>query len=63
MGKAAHRLRGTLTTIGAERAAAPALRLELSSRDEAPEPSDADFAELEEELFRLEPELIKLAVK
>jgi PAS domain S-box-containing protein len=63
MGKAAHRLRGTLTTIGAERAAAPALRLELSSRDETPEPSDADFAELEEELFRLEPELIKLAVK
>ena len=63
IGKAAHRLRGTLTTMGAERAAAPALRLELSSREEAPEPSEADFAELEEEFSRLEPELIKLAIK
>jgi PAS domain S-box-containing protein len=62
LGKAAHRLRGTLTTIGAERATAPALRLELSSRNEPPEPDDSALAELERELVRLEPELMKLSV-
>jgi CheY-like chemotaxis protein len=62
IGKAAHRLRGTLTTIGAERASAPALKLELSSRNDPPEPDDAALAELERELLQLEPELLKLAV-
>ncbi len=63
MGKAAHRLRGTLTTMGAERAAAPAWKLELSGREGGAESSDSTLAELEQELFRLEPELTKLAAQ
>jgi CheY-like chemotaxis protein len=59
--KSAHRLRGTLSTIGAERAAAPALRLELATRDGRAEPREEDLAELEEEIARLRPELLELA--
>jgi CheY-like chemotaxis protein len=62
MGKAAHRLRGTLTTIGAERAAAPALQIELSSFAGEPGPDPGALAELEAELSRLQPELAQLAV-
>jgi CheY-like chemotaxis protein len=61
MGKALHRLRGTLITIGAERAAVPALRLELGSRRGCEDVRSEDLMELEHELSRLEPELVALA--
>jgi PAS domain S-box-containing protein len=60
--KVAHRLRGTLSTLGAERAQAPARRLELTGQEPTAEPrSEESLAELEQELFLLEPELIQLA--
>jgi CheY-like chemotaxis protein len=61
VGRAAHRLRGTLSTLGAEAAAEPAQRLESLSRDRKTELAEVAFAELETELGRLDPELASLA--
>jgi CheY-like chemotaxis protein/HPt (histidine-containing phosphotransfer) domain-containing protein len=61
LGVAAHRLRGTLITIGADCAAAPAFRLERASRGGHGDDAAIDLTELEREISRLEPELVELA--
>ncbi len=61
IGRAAHRLRGTLTTLGAEAASEPALRLEVLSRERNLTLAPEILTELQTELDRLEPELNRFA--
>jgi HPt (histidine-containing phosphotransfer) domain-containing protein len=61
LGKAAHRLRGTLSTLGAQAAVEPARRLEILSWEQNLELARGAFDELEKELGRLQPELSGLA--
>ncbi|HLE69858.1 MAG TPA: response regulator, partial [Vicinamibacteria bacterium] len=61
VGKAAHRLKGTLSTLGADAAVEPARRLEVLSWERNLELAKGALHELETELGRLEPELTSLA--
>jgi len=61
VGKAAHRLKGTLSTLGADAAVEPARRLEVLSWERNLELAKEALHELETELVRLEPELMSLA--
>ncbi len=61
VGRAAHRLKGTLATIGAEAATEPAQRLESLSREKRIDLAERALFDLETELDRLDPELAVIA--
>lgn len=61
VGRAARRLRGTLSTLGAEAAVEPAQRLELSCRENDFDSAEKAFGALQSEIDRLDPELAAIA--
>jgi PAS domain S-box-containing protein len=61
MGGAAHRLKGSLQTLGAEAAAVAALRLERMGRDRDLQGVEQAWLALKSEMERLNPELLTLA--
>jgi HPt (histidine-containing phosphotransfer) domain-containing protein len=61
VGGAAHRLKGSLQTLGAEAAAVAALRLERMGRDRDLEGVEQAWLALKSEMERLNPELLTLA--